>query len=76
MLKNLHRRQFIDQAIIVELINNNQTNTALEIQAMFDERKYEKVRNVSDQELDSINIQKADFHGEWNYRNQSDKLKR
>ncbi|MBI4778807.1 hypothetical protein HY792_07825, partial [Candidatus Desantisbacteria bacterium] len=29
---------------------------------------YEKGRKITDEELESICIEKSDFHGEWNYK--------
>lgn len=65
---NWRGRPLIDRVTVVELIGNTTTNTGLEIKAMLDERQYEKGKKVKDQDLDVVNIQKADFHGEWNYK--------
>lgn len=34
---------------------------------MLDENVYEKCIKVADEELATVNLVKADFHGEWNY---------
>jgi len=65
---NWRGRPLIDRVTVVELIGNTTTNTGLEIKAMVDERQYEKGKKVKDQDLEVVNIQKADFHGEWNYK--------
>jgi len=35
--------------------------------AELDDKPYPKGTVVSDEEMQSLNIQRADFHGEWNY---------
>ncbi len=37
------------------------------IRCELDEGTYTKGRKVSDAELDAVIIDRADFHGEWNY---------
>jgi hypothetical protein len=32
-----------------------------------DKNEYKKGLEVSDEELDEVNLTKDDFHGEWNY---------
>ena len=65
--KNWRGRPLIDTATVVNLIGNTKTKTGLTIEAELDENIYEKWIKVSDEELEKINIQKDDFHGEWNY---------
>ncbi|MDR2071662.1 MAG: ISAzo13 family transposase, partial [Treponema sp.] len=37
------------------------------VTCVIDESKYETGIKITDEEFDSLNIIKADFHGEWNY---------
>jgi hypothetical protein len=53
--------------IVVESIGATITETGLEVHAWLDEGTYEKGRKVSDQELAECNIQRNEYHGEWNY---------
>lgn len=53
--------------VVVNRINHTQTTTGLTILAQLDERIYQKGRKVSDDELAAVNIERAPFHGEWNY---------
>lgn len=41
---------------------------ALSIQAEPDTNEYQKGKKVSDEEIKNINIRRAGFHGEWNYK--------
>jgi hypothetical protein len=57
-----------DYETIVSLLNHTTTEAGLEIRAMLDERIYETGKNISDEELASVNIYPYTFHGEWNYK--------
>jgi hypothetical protein len=53
--------------VVVNRISNTKTSAGLMIVAQLDEQFYEKGRKVSDEELAAVNIERAIFHGEWNY---------
>ena len=53
--------------VIVNLIANTTTQTGLTIHAELDTHQYPTGIKVTDQELETVRLQKADFHGEWNY---------
>jgi transposase len=53
--------------IVVSLIANTKTETGLEVHAWLDEKKYQPKREVTDEDLDQVNIKRNRFHGEWNY---------
>jgi len=65
--QNWRGRPLVDTATIVSLIGSTKTKAGLQIKATLDERTYQKGIKVSDQELAKLNLEKADFHGEWNY---------
>jgi hypothetical protein len=65
--ENWRGRPLVNLAVIVNLIGNVHTKTGLTIKADIDEHPYPLNSKVSDVDFDSIQIQKADFHGEWNY---------
>jgi hypothetical protein len=46
---------------------NTTAKTGLKIEAEIDANLYPKGLRVTDEELEKINIQKADFYGDWNY---------
>ncbi len=54
-------------AVIVKLISSTTTNTGLHIECGVDETEYRSGIKVSDEEMAQINIEKNEFHGEWNY---------
>ena len=58
----------ISREAIVQLIGNTTTTTGLKIESQIDYRRYEKGKEVSDQDFESIGIVLDKFHGEWNYR--------
>ena len=43
------------------------TDTVLTVACRLDDTTYEKGIKVSDAEMATLNIQPANFHGEWNY---------
>jgi hypothetical protein len=53
--------------IIINLIAGTATNTGLKVYAQLDDRHYEKAIQVTDQQLDAVNITRHAFHGDWNY---------
>jgi len=65
--KNWRWKPLLDRATVVNLIWNTTTKTGLKIQAELDENIYEKWIKISNKELAKINIEKEEFHGEWNY---------
>ena len=52
---------------VVNLIGNTTTQSGLVVQARIDRRKYPTGRKVPARELQSVNIDRNDFHGDWNY---------
>ena len=60
-------KPLISHEVIVNLIAGTTTRTGLKIQAELDTNVYPKGIQVTDKELEKVQIQKADFHGEWNY---------
>jgi Rhodopirellula transposase DDE domain len=65
--KNWRGRPLTSHEVIVNLIANTTTNAGLKIKAAIDENEYFTGIAITDEELKSINIEKNDFHGEWNY---------
>jgi hypothetical protein len=65
--KNWRGRPLSSRETVVNLIGNTTTTKGLKIKAILDENVYEKGRKVTDEELAAVNIEYADFHGEWNY---------
>ena len=61
-------RPLESRQVVVDLIGATTTKTGLRIKAALDEQSYPTKQTVSDEDYDSIKIQRDDFHGEWNYR--------
>jgi hypothetical protein len=53
--------------VIISLIAATTTSTGLKVYAELDERTYPKGIAVTDEELAAVNLNRHDFHGEWNY---------
>jgi len=56
-----------DYETIVNLIARTTTAKGLKVTCRLDRRKYPTGRKVSDEEMESINVERNKFHGDWNY---------
>jgi hypothetical protein len=52
---------------VVNLIGNTTTVMGLVVRARLDRRRYATGKKVSEKDLLSMNIERDDFHGDWNY---------
>lgn len=66
--ENWRGRPLTSRAVVVELIRHTTTEHGLEIKAELDEHIYPTGIKVSDEEFNSVVIERDEFHGEWNYR--------
>lgn len=66
--KNWRGRPLTSREVVVNLISNTTTRKGLEIIAKLDESKYATGIKVTDEQFESIALEKDDFHGEWNYK--------
>ena len=64
---NWRGKPLISHEVIVNLIAATTTRTGLKIEAELDTNVYPTGIQVTDAELEKIQIERADFHGEWNY---------
>ncbi len=55
------------RAAVVELIASTTTTKGLTVQCELDNRLYEKGVQVSAEEMNGLNIERHEFHPEWNY---------
>ena len=53
--------------VIISLIGGTKTRRGLKVQAVADQETYQKGIKVSNEEFEKINIERCEFHGEWNY---------
>jgi transposase len=65
--KNWRGRPLISIETVINLIANTTTKQGLEIVCVLDENTYERGIKVTKEELDLVNINRDEFHGEWNY---------
>jgi Rhodopirellula transposase DDE domain len=65
--KNWRGRPLLSHAVVVNLIGDTKTKAGLHIEAELDTNAYATGIEVSDEELAAIQIEKATFHGDWNY---------
>lgn len=66
--ENWRGRPLISHEVIVNLIANTTTQTGLYIQAELDFSQYPTGIKVTDEQIESVNLHPASFHGEnWNY---------
>jgi hypothetical protein len=65
--QNWRGRPLISHEVIINLIAQTATAEGLTIRAELDKHTYATGIKVSDAQLDSLHIQPAKFHGDWNY---------
>lgn len=64
---NWRGKPLYSHEVIVNLIASTTTGTGLKIEAELDANGYPTGIQVTDEELSRVRIQRAEFHGEWNY---------
>jgi hypothetical protein len=64
---NWRGRPLTTYETIVNLISNTTTKSGLVVRARLDEKHYPLGTKVTDKDMQSLNIQRDEFHGEWNY---------
>ena len=65
--RNWRGKPLVSHEAIIELIAATTTKEGLRIQAQLDTSPYPPGIRVPDEDMDKLNIQHSDFHGEWNY---------
>ena len=65
--QNWRGRPLVSYQAIVQLIAATTTQTGLKVHCEIDPNTYPAGVKVSDIEMDAINIQRHEFHGDWNY---------
>lgn len=64
---NWRGRPLTSYQTVVDLISATKTTTGLKVYAHLDTRSYAKGRDISDADMETLNIKRDRFHGEWNY---------
>ena len=65
--QNWRAKPLVSYKAIVQLIAATTTRTDLTVHCELDQNRYPKGIVVSNAEMATINITRADFHGDWNY---------
>jgi len=65
--QNWRAKPLVSYQVIVDLISATTTSTGLEVRCELDTHPYPKGVTVSDAEMAALNLECAEFHGEWNY---------
>ena len=65
--RNWRGKPLISHEVIINLISATTTSKGLRIEAELDKNTYPLAQKVSDKEMEALAIEKAEFHGEWNY---------
>ena len=66
--QNWRAKPLVSYRVIVELISATTTKTGLTVRCELDTGQYPRGIAVSEAEMAAINIKRAEFHGEWNYK--------
>lgn len=66
--QNWRGKPLLSHEVIVNLIASTKTKKGLEVVCELNKNKYEIGIAVSDQEIKSLNLEKHEFHGDWNYK--------
>jgi len=64
---NWRAKPLVSYRVIIDLISATTTETGLTVRCQLDQNIYPKGIAVSNEEMAAINIERAEFHGEWNY---------
>lgn len=65
--QNWRGKPLVSHEVIINLIAATRTKNGLQVRCQIDTNSYPKGIKVSDDIMDSLNIQRDLFHGEWNY---------
>ena len=66
--QNWRGKPLVSHEVMVNLIGCTTTRKGLKIRAEMDDNEYQTGIKISDKELEKVNIEKEEFHGEWNYK--------
>jgi transposase len=65
--RNWRGRPLVSLAVIVNLIAATRTRAGLRVRCELDPGRYPEGEKISDAQMSSLNIERARFHGDWNY---------
>ena len=65
--QNWRGKPLISHQVIVNLIAQTTTRTGLKVRCELDRNAYPKGIKISDKQMEEIQLDRHDFHGDWNY---------
>jgi transposase len=65
--QNWRAKPLMSYEVIIKLIAATKTRAGLTVQSRLDTNTYPSGRKISDEQMDTLSIQRDPFHGEWNY---------
>src|SRR5215218_1215577 len=65
--QNWRGKPLTSYAVILSLIAATTTETGLTVESYLDTTSYPAGRKVTDEEMAALRLERAEFHGEWNY---------
>jgi hypothetical protein len=65
--QNWRGKPLLTHATVVNLIGATRTHTGLRVRCVLDTQHYPPKMAVSQEQMDSLHLQRHDFHGDWNY---------
>jgi Rhodopirellula transposase DDE domain len=65
--QNWRGRPLVSLQVIVSLIGATKTEAGLTVHAALDTERYPVGVKVTEEQYETINLHRADFHGDWNY---------
>lgn len=65
--QNWRGKPLTSHEVIVQLIAATRNSNGLKVHAELDKTKYPTGTKISDEEMQELRLEPADFHGEWNY---------
>jgi transposase len=72
--QNWRGRPLVSYQTIVQLIAATTTKTGLTVKSEIDTNTYPAGVKITDAQMDQLNLQRHDFHGDWNYTIQPGRL--
>jgi len=65
--QNWRGQPLVSYETVIQLIGATHTRTGLTVQARLDQHTYPTGIKIGDDQMSRVHLQKAPFHGEWNY---------
>jgi DNA-binding phage protein len=66
--QNWRGKPLVSYQVIVSLIASTKTEKGLDVTCELDSKTYDTGIKITEEEMDAINLERNDFHGEWNYK--------